>query len=483
MRWSGGAGLGNDGGCPAGRPGSSLVHFDGARADALSEVVELDVGVVREEGHGDGGVDDAARDHVGGEALAERVVMVAGVPDGNLVRLPCLDGPDGDGGGGDHGDVAAAAGARVLGDGEGMKLDDARGELAVLVRRGRGVLVPPATREGIVERPMLHVALAALHDGAADARIPCLAEGAGVGLGKVEVGLRDAEAAVDAVEAELAVAFLEAEGMGGRDLAAGGGVEPLVHAPEVGMAEVEAEAVDEPGDEGELLGGANGAADADGVVGGGHAPCVDVFEGLGEVEVFAGIVEDDAEAGAGEAREVPWGEARGGVDEVGFEGGVIPPVGRDGRGTAWHGWRVPASGDGFKRRGVGGDATGRENRAGLKRGSPRAARAVQDCEDMAGPTTGQKGSETSVAARDVVVRNRQGIHARPSAAFVKLAAQFRCEVTLEKDGESINGKSIMGLLMLAAGPGSRIRIVCDGEDALKAAESLAGLVEGGFGEV
>lgn len=88
-----------------------------------------------------------------------------------------------------------------------------------------------------------------------------------------------------------------------------------------------------------------------------------------------------------------------------------------------------------------------------------------------------------MASRDVVVTNRQGIHARPSAAFVKLAAQFRCEVTLEKDGESINGKSIMGLLMLAAGPGSRIRIVCDGEDALSAVDQLAGLVNGGFGEV
>ena len=78
---------------------------------------------------------------------------------------------------------------------------------------------------------------------------------------------------------------------------------------------------------------------------------------------------------------------------------------------------------------------------------------------MSGSTTGSKDEGGTVASRDVVVKNRQGIHARPSAAFVKLAAQFRCEVTLEKDGESINGKSIMGLLMLAAGPGSRIRIV------------------------
>jgi phosphocarrier protein len=102
---------------------------------------------------------------------------------------------------------------------------------------------------------------------------------------------------------------------------------------------------------------------------------------------------------------------------------------------------------------------------------------------MPGLTTGDKASTSTVVSRDVVVRNRQGIHARPSAAFVKLAAQFRCEVTLEKDGESINGKSIMGLLMLAAGPGSRIRIVCDGEDALSAVDQLAGLVNGGFGEV
>ena len=102
---------------------------------------------------------------------------------------------------------------------------------------------------------------------------------------------------------------------------------------------------------------------------------------------------------------------------------------------------------------------------------------------MSGSTTGSKDGSATVVSRDVVVKNRQGIHARPSAAFVKLAAQFRCEVTLEKDGESINGKSIMGLLMLAAGPGSRIRIVCDGTDAAHAADQLADLVNGGFGEV
>lgn len=114
---------------------------------------------------------------------------------------------------------------------------------------------------------------------------------------------------------------------------------------------------------------------------------------------------------------------------------------------------------------------------------PCLAQTGHPFREMPGLTTGNKASTSTVVSRDVVVRNRQGIHARPSAAFVKLAAQFRCEVTLEKDGESINGKSIMGLLMLAAGPGSRIRIVCDGDDALSAADQLAGLVNGGFGEV
>ncbi len=92
-------------------------------------------------------------------------------------------------------------------------------------------------------------------------------------------------------------------------------------------------------------------------------------------------------------------------------------------------------------------------------------------------------TKSSKVSRDVTVLNRQGIHARPSAAFVKLAAQFRSDVFLEKDGEVINGKSIMGLLMLAAGPGSKLKIVAEGEDAEVAVAQLVELVNGKFGEV
>lgn len=92
--------------------------------------------------------------------------------------------------------------------------------------------------------------------------------------------------------------------------------------------------------------------------------------------------------------------------------------------------------------------------------------------------------EKSAAAvfRDVTVLNKQGIHARPSSQFVKLASRFSCEVFVEKDGESINGKSIMGLLMLAAGPGSKLRIVCEGEGAEQALAELVALINGKFGE-
>jgi phosphocarrier protein len=85
-------------------------------------------------------------------------------------------------------------------------------------------------------------------------------------------------------------------------------------------------------------------------------------------------------------------------------------------------------------------------------------------------------------SREVTVINKQGVHARPSAAFVKLASKFVCEVLLERDGELINGKSIMGLLMLAAGPGSRLTIICEGDDAEEALNALAGLVANKFGE-
>lgn len=88
----------------------------------------------------------------------------------------------------------------------------------------------------------------------------------------------------------------------------------------------------------------------------------------------------------------------------------------------------------------------------------------------------------SSCAREVVVQNRNGLHARPAAMLVKAASRFRSEIWVEKDGERVNGKSIMGLMMLAAGKGSKLNLLADGPDAEKAVEEVASLIETRFGE-
>jgi phosphocarrier protein len=84
--------------------------------------------------------------------------------------------------------------------------------------------------------------------------------------------------------------------------------------------------------------------------------------------------------------------------------------------------------------------------------------------------------------KDLVVQNKLGIHARPAAMFVKTANRFECDIFVEKDGELVNGKSIMGLMMLAAGPGSRIIIQAEGDDAAKAVHEIELLLARKFDE-
>jgi phosphocarrier protein len=88
----------------------------------------------------------------------------------------------------------------------------------------------------------------------------------------------------------------------------------------------------------------------------------------------------------------------------------------------------------------------------------------------------------SAIVREVVVRNRLGLHARASAQFVKTAGRFKAEITVETGSQSVNGKSIMGLLLLAAAQGTRLRLKAVGVDASEALGALSALVEGRFGE-
>lgn len=84
--------------------------------------------------------------------------------------------------------------------------------------------------------------------------------------------------------------------------------------------------------------------------------------------------------------------------------------------------------------------------------------------------------------KELTVVNTKGIHARPAAMFVKAANRFSCDVFVEKDGETVNGKSIMGLMMLAAGPGSKLTIHCAGADAPAALAEIEALLKRRFDE-
>ena len=91
-------------------------------------------------------------------------------------------------------------------------------------------------------------------------------------------------------------------------------------------------------------------------------------------------------------------------------------------------------------------------------------------------------SQSGAVEREVEIVNRAGLHARPAAEFVKLAGKFAAQIVVEKDGLEVNGKSIMGMLMLAAERGSRLRLKAEGMDAEDAVHALSDLVIRGFEE-
>jgi phosphocarrier protein len=80
------------------------------------------------------------------------------------------------------------------------------------------------------------------------------------------------------------------------------------------------------------------------------------------------------------------------------------------------------------------------------------------------------------------IRNRLGLHARAAALLVKTANKFASELTIEKDGLEVNGKSIMGILMLAASKGTKITLKVEGRDSVQALQTLGRLIENKFGE-
>lgn len=89
---------------------------------------------------------------------------------------------------------------------------------------------------------------------------------------------------------------------------------------------------------------------------------------------------------------------------------------------------------------------------------------------------------SEVCACELTIVNRRGLHARAAARFVKLVGEFESEITVARDGAEVSGLSIMGLMMLAAAPGTTIMVSATGRQAIEAIEAITALVGGGFDE-
>lgn len=84
--------------------------------------------------------------------------------------------------------------------------------------------------------------------------------------------------------------------------------------------------------------------------------------------------------------------------------------------------------------------------------------------------------------REVTIRNKAGLHTRPASMLVRTASKYDADVFLRRDGYEINGKSVIGVMTLAAGQGATLTLVVDGDDEEAAAEAISDLFEDGFGE-
>ncbi|MDB5501444.1 MAG: HPrNtr [Tardiphaga sp.] len=112
---------------------------------------------------------------------------------------------------------------------------------------------------------------------------------------------------------------------------------------------------------------------------------------------------------------------------------------------------------------------------------------MSDGTDEANPNDGATapemiGTGSSPVSRELPIINKRGLHARASAKFVQMVERFNAEVTVTRNGESVGGTSIMGLMMLSAGPGTTIMVSAIGPDAQAAIDALAELVGNKFGE-
>lgn len=130
-------------------------------------------------------------------------------------------------------------------------------------------------------------------------------------------------------------------------------------------------------------------------------------------------------------------------------------------------------------------SSGRPDRHGMGSNRPVAAAEAGDGADQGagpGPTGAAPEQEAGVCAATCRIVNQRGLHARAAARFVKTVERFDASVSVFSRGQEVSGHSIMGLMMLAAGPGTDVRVVCKGPQATEALAALESLICGHFGE-
>ena len=93
-----------------------------------------------------------------------------------------------------------------------------------------------------------------------------------------------------------------------------------------------------------------------------------------------------------------------------------------------------------------------------------------------------EGAKKKSLEKKFIIQNKQGLHARPAALLVQTSNKFKCEVEIQKGRQKVNGKSIMGIMTLAAGAGTPITVRTTGDDAQVALDEISRLIEGNFGE-
>lgn len=108
--------------------------------------------------------------------------------------------------------------------------------------------------------------------------------------------------------------------------------------------------------------------------------------------------------------------------------------------------------------------------------------APDDAMPQSSPTASAASSSGSAVSRDIPITNKRGLHARASAKFVQMVERFNADVTVTRNGETVGGTSIMGLMMLSAGPGTSILVSAKGAEAQAALDAITELVTNKFGE-